>query len=648
MSAGTALLLVDLQRDFLADPRLEPEAERLTEDIAALLGRFRELGWPVIHIHTRVAADLSDAMPHWRKAGGGYCLAGTPGAEPPAALAPAPGEPVFTKRFYSGFEDPALLAHLREQGIAKVVIAGVHTHACIRATALAAYSSGFEVVIPEQAIGSYDPPHAAMAREWMQGRMAEFVPLASLLDRGRQSAGAQRSWKERDPTDWSATIDEYPLADRDDVAAAAERVSARQQEWARVPLGERRARLEAWRDELEGVREQWIEALVREIAKPRRDAEGEIGYALALLDHVCRTLADEERGEGVDVRYRPLGTVGIITPWNNPFAMPVSKLAPALGYGNCVLWKPALPGSGVARMLAASLESAGLGEWVECLTGDAISGQALVEAPAIAAVSFTGSVEVGQRIVRRSGELLRPVQAELGGNNAAIVLANAELEAAAIDLAGAMFSFAGQRCTAIRRVIVEEAVYAAFAEALKAQVSALRVGMPGDTETQLGPVISKPHQQALLSLVEEAASAGATVLTGGGVPKDMPREGCWVAPTVISDLPERSPILTRELFGPVVALVKAKGLDQALAEHNRGEHGLLGALYSQDTATQARFLSEAEAGLLLLNQARPAFSAAGPFTGWKASGYGTPEHGRWNRDFWTKVQAVYGRPSGSG
>jgi acyl-CoA reductase-like NAD-dependent aldehyde dehydrogenase len=283
----------------------------------------------------------------------------------------------------------------------------------------------------------------------------------------------------------------------------------------------------------------------------------------------------------------------------------------------------------------------GLGAQVAIVTGGVEAGRAVVESPSVDAISFTGSITVGRQIGRRCGQLMRPLQAELGGNNAAIVLPDADPETTAQDLATAMFSFAGQRCTAIRRVIFAGPGFETFADALRAAVEALQVGLSADPLTDVGPVISPAVRDALLSHVSGALQAGARLLTRTEIPNDLPANGCWVAPTVLADLPEDSPVLGEELFGPVVALVRARDLGEALTHHNRFQQGLLGAIYTQDGAAQARFLAEAEAGLLSVNRARPAFSATGPFVGWKASGYGMPEHGRWNRDFYTRVQAVY-------
>lgn len=645
MKPRAALLLVDMQHDFLDRPGLEPDAGTLVSQAARLLGWFRAKRWPVVHVNTRADADGSNWMPHWRRAGHAPCLEGSAGAKAPDDVAPADGEAIVEKVYYDGFENPDLLASLRREQVDTVVVAGVHTHACVRSTACSAYARGFEVLIPSDAVGSYDPGHAALTLEWLEGRVGRCLPVSSiekLFETGTRDAWAGReSWQHRDPTGRSDILFEIPVDRPDEIGARAGKLDRRAGELAAMPMGRRADMLRRWYDGLDGMRGEWVDALVRDVAKPRADAEGEVTYGLALLNQFCRTLADEEEGLGCRIRYHPLGTVGIITPWNNPFAMPVSKIGPALGFGNAVLWKPALPGAAIALRLKESLEQVGLADWVELALGGAAAGQAVVAAPQLAALSFTGSVEVGQRIARRCGQLLRPAQAELGGNNAAIVLADADIAAAAKDLAGAMFSFSGQRCTAIRRVIVERPVLDDFADAFRRKVESLVVGMPDDSDTDVGPVIAKETQRELLAAIDEAVAAGARMVAGGTMPTDLPEGGCWVAPSVLADLPPGSPLIEEEQFGPVAALIPADDLDEAIGQHNRVRQGLLGAIYTANPQAQARFLAEAQAGALVINQARPAFSPAGPFAGWKDSGYGMAEHGRWNRDFYTRVQAVY-------
>ena len=639
-----ALVLVDVQRDYLQRDDLTPAAEVLVAALAGLLADARARGWPVFHVQTRVRADASDAMPHWRAAGQALCVEGSEGAQAPEALTPEPGEPVVVKRFYSGFEDGGLASGLRAAGVDTLVVAGVHTHACVRATITDAYAEGFAVFLPTDGVASYDADHAARTLDWLEGRAARCLPMAEVLAvmAGETAAAEPLSWTHRNPADAAQVLGEVELARDAQVGGLVERIVHRQRDWRDVPLETRAARLTTWKALLEQQRDQWVQTLIREVGKPRIDAEGEVRYGLNLLDNVIAQLLADDPFEHGRVRYRPHGAVGLITPWNNPFAIPIGKIAPALGYGNGVVWKPALPASGLSRALHKSLSEAGLGDVVGLLTGDGRTGELLANTPSLAALSFTGSIPVGRRLARVCAGAMRPFQGELGGNNAAIVLQGVDLTAVAQDLAMAMFSFAGQRCTAIRRVIVERPILAAFTEALVAAVEALKVGQPADPTTQVGPVISKARQVALLAIVDDAVRAGGRVLTGGAAPADLPAEGCWIAPTVLTDLALGSPVAEDELFGPVVALLPADDLDAALVIHNGGEHGLLGALFSNDKASQARFLAEAQAGLLVLNTSRPAFAGAGPFVGWKGSGYGVPEHGRWNRDFYTRVQAVYG------
>lgn len=642
MSRGTALILVDVQQDFLAQPSLHPDAAALTAAIAELLALARESGWEIVHVRTQAEPGGSNWMPHWRRSGRAPCIAGSEGAEPPEALRAHAGEAVLAKAFYSAFDSPDLAPLLADAQVARVIVAGLHTHACVGATVLDAYARGFEVIVPVEAVASYDPDHAAAALGWLAERAARCVSLADLRGRGAGAGGgALAPWPLRNPADWDEILDEVPLAGADEVERCAAALAGEQRAWAGTALERRRDRLLRWREALAARREEWVELLVSDVGKPRADAEGEIGYGLALVDHVSANLADEEEEEGRLLRYRPLGTVALITPWNNPFAIPIAKIAPAVGYGNCALWKPALPASRLSRRLHESLAEAGLDAVVGLVTGGAETGQAALGAPQIAVVSFTGSIAVGRQIAARCGRLFRPLQAELGGNNAAIVLADADLEAAADDLAAAMFSFAGQRCTAIRRIIVEAPAFEPFSEALRTAIGRLRIGMPADPATQMGPVISMSARDRLLAQVSSARAAGARPLIESKVPAGLTDRGCWMMPTVLAGLAEESPVAADELFGPVVALSAARDLEDALVQHNRHRQGLLGAIFTRSAASEAAFLAGAEAGLLSLGRARPPFAAAGPFAGWKQSSYGIPEHGRWNRDFYTRVQAVY-------
>lgn len=594
----SAFLLIDLQEDYLARPGLVPTREILIATVAAALSEARAAAEPIFHIRTDGVP-----MPHRSTA---------PDATPPPELSEHPGEPVFAKRFFSAFDAHGLDEALRTAGITRLRLAGLHTHACLQATALDAYAKGYEVEIDEGLIASDSPDHAAYALAWIGRRAAHIV-----------NRDHEAEWLHRDPCNQDRCLAEIAVAGADEVRKIIGQVSDL------PPLKERQQRLRFWHDKLAADRDRWVEMLITFIAKPRADAEAEVSYGLALLDQVTSTLEVEQADDVRTVAYRPVGRVGLITPWNNPFAIPIGKLAPAMAFGNQVMWKPALHGSTIATMLRTSLAEVGLGDGFALITGGSATGRAMIDQGDLNLLSFTGSVPVGRAIIASAGHRALPVQAELGGSNAAIVDRSADLEEAAADLASAMFSFSGQRCTAIRRVIVMADVATAFTDRLAAEVAALKLGDPADPATRIGPVIDRAAQNRFLKL------------SGASAPADQPPEGCWAVPTLLHDLADDHPLLADEVFGPLAAIQVARDLSHAIALHNATEFGLLGAIYTADPASEARFVAEAQAGMLSINRARPPFSAAGPFVGWKNSGFGPPEHGRWNRDTYTRPQAIY-------
>lgn len=639
MTAKTALLLIDVQEDFLARPGLTPDRATLVATLSAMLEHARASGWCVIHVHTRVDPTLADAMPHRRNSGEAEVIAGTPGAQPPVELEPHEGEPLMFKRFFSAFDSSQLEPLLRSCGAERLIIAGVHSHACIRDTVSDAYARGFDVVIPEGAIGSYDAAHAYQAVRWMAARSMRTAPLRDFVGDGEPVV----QWTHRDPCDQSSELGRVVLTPAAEVDRAAERLAIEQRGLAELGLDERRRRLTLWRDRLRSSSTKLTESLVQNIAKPLRDAESELSYGFALLDAVIDALSDCESEELRTVHYRPRGAVGLITPWNNPFAIPVGKIAPALGFGNAVMWKPALAATAISVLMEAALVEAGLGEWLALVPGDSATGDAIIGNGSIVAVSFTGSVPVGEQLVARAGTRASPpiVQAELGGSNCAVVDSSADIDAAAADLAAAMFSYSGQRCTAIRRVVVVDDVAHRLRERLVAETEALCIGLPQDSRCQIGPVLDADRRSRLLDAIRQAERDGGRIICGGDIPSQMPRQGCWLEPTLVEGMDADHPLNRKEWFGPVATVTSVKSLDDALAFHNHSSFGLLGAIYANDERHVERFVESAKAGILSVGRARPPFSARGPFHGWKSSGYGTPEHGRWNRDFYCRPQAVY-------
>ena len=666
----SALLLVDLQRDYLNGASLTPPAEAVIERAAILLAGFRRLGLPVFHVQTLIRPDGFNRMPHWRESNRWACVDGTPGARPPNPLAPLPHEPVFAKPFYSGFAHPELHQILKQKAVETVVIAGVHTHGCVRATALDAYQAGFTVWVAGDAVGSYDPLHAAISQNHLEGRICRFFDSAQILRRlglnpsfsGPVDSGSLPvSWIDgrwqppsashemvtlRNPADWSECLDVVPLGQANDVERAVASAVSVQAEWSARSPENRRAILKAWADRLDRLRTKIITLLAHEVGKPHADGASEVDYALDLLNAAARAPHEPEiSGDNLHIRRCPLGTVGLITPWNNPVALPVAKIAAALAWGNTVVWKPALQAPRLALLLIESLAEAELPSGcVNLVFGSAGAAQRILSDPRIAASSFTGSLAAGRQVAALCALHGKPLQAELGGNNAALVTARCDLDEAAKALAEAAYAFAGQRCTAIRRLIVERSVVTRFTDAFLAVVSSLRLGDPLDPTTRIGPLISRQQQARMAAIVEEAVAQGGEVLLGGRIPPAF-TQGCWFEPTVLSGMVLHAAVVQEESFGPIVVLSQFEGLADGLKQLNGVPQGLLAALYSHDGDEQRLFLRGAQAGILRINENHSAIDPQAPFGGWKASGLGLPEHGTWDREFYTRPQAVYGRLS---
>lgn len=663
-----ALLLVDVQNDYLARPGLHPGADLLIAGIAALLGAFRGASLPVIHVRTMIAEDGRDSMPHWQRQGTRQCVRGTPGSLPPQSLAAVDGEAIVEKRYFSGFESGRLDTLLHSLGADMLVVAGLYTHGCIRATVTDAYQRGYAIIVAADCIASPDPHHALISRQWLEQRAARFLandailaavglaqPAANagcdeLMPAGHAAGKWMNApelplWNHFDPCSSDRILARVPLADSSliDKAVAGAQVAGRA--WSAAPAAERASLLEAWAQVVEHNREAWAGMVARQLGKPITDAREEMDRAIAHV-RVAAQLVDsleESHGEGLLTRHCARGVVAVITPWNNPVALPLAKIASALVFGNSVVWKPALPAPEVARAIVASVAAAGIPPaLLSTVFGDAGTAQALMTHPGIAAVTLTGSQRTGSDAALLCARRGTPLQAELGGNNAAIVMADADLDAAARALAMSAFGFAGQRCTATRRVIVEESVRGRFTEILLSEIAKLRVGDPLEPATRVGPLVSAARRKEVMAAVARALVIdGGRLLSGGAVPREF-EQGSWYLPTLVDGLEPEAALVQQETFGPVAVIQAAKDFADAIRLCNGVGQGLVASFFSSDAGRQRQFLASAEAGILRLNPSVFPVAADAPFGGWKSSGMGPPEHGRWDREFFAQPQAIYG------
>ncbi|GAA3336423.1 aldehyde dehydrogenase family protein [Amorphoplanes nipponensis] len=426
------------------------------------------------------------------------------------------------------------------------------------------------------------------------------------------------------------------------VAAAAGRARKAAADWARGPAHARAAALHACAEAVTAAAGELTDLVVREVGKPRGEAGAELGRGVAILRYFAQQALHPEGevyppADGVSLlhtRRRPHGVVGLITPWNFPVAIPLWKAAPALAFGNTVLLKPAPQASAVALRLAELFTGVLPDGVLTVLTGLGGTGEAVVDTTD--AVSFTGSVAAGQAVARRAVTRGIPVQCEMGGQNAAIVLPDADQDAAATAIAAAAMGYAGQKCTATSRVIVVGDP-APFAGRLAAAVEALPVGDPADPATVVGPLIESRPRDAIRAAVQRAGANGARLLTGARQPGG---DGWFQAPTVLAGVPAGDDLLTEEYFGPMCVVLGAESAEAAARTANNVRHGLVAGVHTRDLGAALTLTDRLDVGMVKVNAPTTGVDFHAPFGGAKESSYGPREQGTAARDFYTRTVTV--------
>ncbi len=668
------LLLVDFQRDYLAAPGLEPAADGVVERAIRLLAGCRALGIPVVHVWTTVDRARDSRMPHWKALGKWSCVEGSEGHRPPDGLQPRAGEAIVHKQFFSGFGSGALHPLLTAANADFLIIAGIHLHGCVRATVLDAYERGYPVCVADDAVTSDDPVHAAITRRWLQDRAAQFESVDPLLQRLASATtteipGAVTSGLiglpvalidgsplhrpsgikllRRSPRCTELELTPVPVAGADEIADATAAARRAGRNWASAEGRSCALLLETVADQLLADA-SLAEDISEETGKPIRHAREEVTAAAAQLRALAGRAAQDMEvrpAPGRVIRQCPVGVMAVITPWNNPLYIPVGKIGAALIHGNTVVWKPAPAGSSVAVRVMEHLRAAGIPDGVVNLVfGDASTARHLMAKGDVDAVTLTGSLGAGRSAQETCARRHLPLQGELGGNNAAIVWSDADLPTAAARIAEGAFGMAGQRCTANRRVIVEQRCHGEFLALLIAAVGRLSWGDPLEVGTEVGPMISIGARDRVVALLSRARARGIRWLTPhrpDALAEPWERVGAYHPPTVAVVTDSRDELVQEETFGPVLVVQSADDWDGAVRQCNGVRQGLAAALFSGSPGLQRRFLSEVRAGILKINQSTAGAEVDLPFGGWKASGIGPPEHGIGDREFHTRTQTVY-------
>lgn len=426
-----------------------------------------------------------------------------------------------------------------------------------------------------------------------------------------------------------AAVADYRTATQEQLEEAMAAAAAAAPVWDQQGLLARGAVLRRAARIMEDRAEELAALMTREQGKSLADSRGEVGATIETLHYHAAaarrpdgaTYPSGHPDEVVRTVRRPVGTVAVITPWNFPLQIPVWKIAPALLWGNPVVWKPASDTPAMAVALVEILVEAGLPDGVlGLLLGPGHLGASLVAHPGTAAVTFTGSVPVGHAIrdavVPRGARL----QMELGGHNAAIVLPDAHLPSAADAIVAAAMGSTGQKCTATRRIIAVGDCYDDLVSQLVTRVAALTVGPGAEEGTVLGPVVSAKARDQITGAVQQAVDEGAEVLVTGEVPDAA---GHWVAPTLLAGSPDLT-ICREEVFGPVATVLRVDDLDEAITLANATDFGLTASVFTRDERSARRCVDELVAGLVKVNAPSTGSELHAPFGGLRDSSFPAP------------------------
>jgi len=454
----------------------------------------------------------------------------------------------------------------------------------------------------------------------------------------------------RNPSDLSDLIGHFAQASAAQLDTALDAAHAAQREWAAYPLERKQNVLMAIGNELMARAEELGALLSREEGKPFAEGKGEVFragqfftyYAAEVLRQIGDTADSVRPGVEIDVRREPVGVVAVISPWNFPTATASWKIAPALAFGNAVIWKPAnlTPASAHALTEIISRQDIPKGLFNLVMGSGGSVGQRLVESTGVNAISFTGSVPVGKGIAAAAIQNLTKVQMEMGSKNALAVMDDADLDLAVALALGGAFGGTGQKCTASSRLVVHEGIHDAFVDKLVAGAQAMVVDHALKDGTQIGPVVSEGQLNENLAWVEKGRSDGAE-LACGGERLNRDTEGYYMSPGVFLNTTNQIEINREEMFAPLTSVIKVGSYDEALSVVNDTRFGLTSGIVTQSLARATHFRRNARTGVVTVNLPTAGTDYHVPFGGRGESSYGAREQGSYAAEFYTTVKTAY-------
>lgn len=452
------------------------------------------------------------------------------------------------------------------------------------------------------------------------------------------------------PSDTNDVVGTYARATAEDTKAAIAAAKAAFPAWSRSGILERHAILRKTADEILARKEELGRLLSREEGKTLVEGIGETIRASQIFDFFageCLRLAGEvlpsaRPGIGVEVTREPVGVVGIITPWNFPIAIPAWKIAPALCYGNTIVFKPAELVPGCSWAIADILDRAGLPKGVLNLVmgKGSVVGQTILDSADVNAATFTGSTGTGKRVAAASIEHNRRFQLEMGGKNPVVVLDDADLNVAVESVVNSAFFSTGQRCTASSRIIVTEGIHDKFVAAAIEKLKTVVVDNALKPGTHIGPVVDETQLQQDMDYIELGRKEGAKLAFGG---ERLNREtpGFYLQPALFTEATNQMRISREEIFGPVASVIRVKDYEEALATANDTSFGLSSGICTTSLKYATHFKRNSEAGMVMVNLPTAGVDFHVPFGGRKGSSFGPREQGRYAAEFYTTVKTAY-------
>ncbi|RFB12650.1 aldehyde dehydrogenase family protein [Bacillus sp. HNG] len=403
---------------------------------------------------------------------------------------------------------------------------------------------------------------------------------------------------------------------------------------------------------LEENLEDIAETMTREMGKTLPEAKGETARGVAILRYYAGegmrkdgdVIPSSDKDALMFTKRTPLGVVGVITPWNFPVAIPIWKIAPALVYGNTVVFKPATEAAVTAAKVVDCFAKAGLPEGViNFVTGSgSVIGQKLIDHPLLNAITFTGSETVGESVAKSAASRGIKFQLEMGGKNPVIVTKDANLDSAVEAVISGAFRSTGQKCTASSRVIVESEVYEAFKEKLIQETEKITVGSGLKEGIWMGPCASESQFRTVIKYIEQGKEEGASLIYGGEpLTSGEHANGYYVTPTIFENVTPEMSIAQEEIFGPVIALFKVTDIEEAIDLANETKYGLSASIFTTNIGSLLEFIDEIEAGLVRINAESAGVELQAPFGGMKASSTGSREQGEAAKEFYTSIKTVF-------